>query len=142
MKKQYATEAQALADRCVNYSDALVALVFIGASGLGIALADPDTRSSMNLITSWMIGANIGLGAIIFTMPEGLMELDHNVVFPIPEYAIWFVGLGATAGYLLWWGLSTIFSKADFRRLAVDAHPVSEIFDEIDAELGDLDGDK
>lgn len=59
MKKQYQTEAQALADRCVNYSDALVALVFIGASGLGIAIADPDTRSSMNTITGWMIGGNI-----------------------------------------------------------------------------------
>lgn len=40
------SEARMLADRTVNYSDALVAIVFIGASGLGIAVADPDTRAS------------------------------------------------------------------------------------------------
>jgi hypothetical protein len=59
------SEARALADRAVNYSDALVALVFIGASGLGIALADPDTRGSLNLVTGWMIAGNVIFGTVI-----------------------------------------------------------------------------
>ena len=61
-------EARALADRIVNYSDALAAIVFLGASGLGIAVADPDTRSSMNLISSWMIVGNIFLGLVFSSL--------------------------------------------------------------------------
>lgn len=33
-----------LADRLVNYSDAIVTLSFLVSSGLGLAIADPDTR--------------------------------------------------------------------------------------------------
>ena len=65
MKQDQDSEARVLADRVVNYSDALVALMFLGASGLGIAIADPDTRTSMNLISSWMIGGNIFMGCLI-----------------------------------------------------------------------------
>ncbi len=61
-------ESRALADRIVNYSDALAAIVFLGASGLGIAVADPDTRSSMNLISSWMIVGNIFLGLVFSSL--------------------------------------------------------------------------
>jgi hypothetical protein len=57
-------ESRALADRIVNYSDAIAAVVFLGASGLGIAMADPDTRASINLISGWMIGANVFLGVL------------------------------------------------------------------------------
>jgi hypothetical protein len=40
-------EERALADRLVNYADALAAVAFVGASGLTIALADPDVRCSI-----------------------------------------------------------------------------------------------
>ncbi len=41
-------ETRTLIDRLVNYSDALVAVMIVGASGLAIALADPDIRSSLS----------------------------------------------------------------------------------------------
>jgi hypothetical protein len=81
------SEGRALADRIVSYSDALVAVVFIGASGLGIAIADPDTRSSMNLITSWMIGGNIAMGVLVSVLLVILRrwELDLRIDLPPPE---------------------------------------------------------
>ena len=65
MENNHASESRALADRIVNYSDALAAIVFLGASGLGIAMADPDTRASVNLISSWMIAGNAFLGMLL-----------------------------------------------------------------------------
>lgn len=78
------SEARALADRLVNYSDALVALVFIGASGLGIAVADPDTRSSIALINYWMIGGNVVIGVLFSVLLVVLRrwELDLRVDLP------------------------------------------------------------
>jgi hypothetical protein len=64
LENNQASESRALADRIVNYSDAIAAIVFLGASGLGIAVADPDTRASINLISIWMIVGNILLGAL------------------------------------------------------------------------------
>jgi hypothetical protein len=40
-------EDRALADRLVNYADALAAVSFVGMSGLSIAMADPDVRCSI-----------------------------------------------------------------------------------------------
>lgn len=40
-------EDRALADRMVNYADALVAVSFVGTSGLSLALGDPDVRCSL-----------------------------------------------------------------------------------------------
>jgi hypothetical protein len=40
-------EDRALADRLVNYADALAAVSFVGMSGLSIAVADPDVRCSI-----------------------------------------------------------------------------------------------
>ena len=36
-----------LADRLVSYSDALVAVSFLGVSGIGLAVADPDIRCTL-----------------------------------------------------------------------------------------------
>jgi hypothetical protein len=79
------SETRALADRVVNYSDALVALMFIGASGLGIAVADPDARASMNLITTWMIGGNIFMGVLVSVLLVVLRrwELDLRNDLPV-----------------------------------------------------------
>ena len=78
------SESRALADRIINYSDALVALVFIGASGLGIAVADPEIRSSMNLITFWMIGGNIALGALISALLVTLRRWEQDLRVDLP----------------------------------------------------------
>lgn len=85
MENSQNSEARALADRAVNYSDALVALVFIGASGLGIAVADPDTRASMNLITYWMIGGNITLGAVISILLSVLRRWEYDLRIDLPK---------------------------------------------------------
>jgi hypothetical protein len=38
---------RALADRLVNYADALAAVAFVGMSGLSISLAEPEVRCSI-----------------------------------------------------------------------------------------------
>jgi hypothetical protein len=48
----------ALADRLVNYSDALVAVSFLGMSGLGVVVADPDIRCSISSAIVEIIVAN------------------------------------------------------------------------------------
>lgn len=58
------TEDQALADRLVNYSDAVVALAFIVSSGLGLAIADPDTRNTIEDVAGAMILGNAVLGMV------------------------------------------------------------------------------
>lgn len=86
MENSPKSEGRALADRIVNYSDTLVAVVFLGVSGLSIALADPDIRDSINTVTYWVIGGNIGMGLLV----SGLLvllrrwELDLRVDFPTP----------------------------------------------------------
>lgn len=42
------SEVRALMDRLATYSDALAAVMVVAASGLAIALADPDIRSSLS----------------------------------------------------------------------------------------------
>lgn len=65
MNSNQRTEARALADRCVNYADALTAIVYLGVSGLGVALIDPDARHSLNNVTGWIIAGNIALCMLI-----------------------------------------------------------------------------
>ena len=86
MENSPKSEGRALADRMVNYSDALVAVVFLGVSGLSIALADPDIRSSINTVTNWIIGGNIGMGLLVSALLVTLRgwELDLRLDFPTP----------------------------------------------------------
>ena len=58
------SEEWALADRIVGYADATVALAFIVSSGLGLAIADPDTRSTISDITGELIVGNAILGVV------------------------------------------------------------------------------
>ena len=58
---------RALADRLVNYADAVVAVAFLGFSGIGLAIADPDTRSSLEHVTHWIIAFN-GLLGVVFSL--------------------------------------------------------------------------
>ncbi len=62
-------EVRALIDRVVNYSDALAAVMIVAASGLAIALADPDIRSSITQ------GAYIGIVIGNFLMGFGVSLL-------------------------------------------------------------------
>ena len=58
-------EDRALADRLVNYADALVALAFLGTSGLGLAAADPDIRGDLVRASLGIAIANLGTGVVI-----------------------------------------------------------------------------
>lgn len=60
-----------VADRLVNYSDAIAAVAFVGASGLGVAVADPDSRESIASGAQWIALANF-----VFTLVfSGLLML-------------------------------------------------------------------
>ncbi|MFK7975348.1 MAG: hypothetical protein AB8C02_04390 [Halioglobus sp.] len=58
------TEDRALADRLVNYVDAIVAVAFLASSGIGLALADPDTRESLESVAFGIIIGNALLGVV------------------------------------------------------------------------------
>ena len=64
MTHHHEPEDRHLADRLVNYSDAVVALAFLVSSGLGLAVADPDTRDSVTGVAGGMMIGNAILGVI------------------------------------------------------------------------------
>jgi hypothetical protein len=64
MTRHQDSEDRHLADRLVNYSDAIVALAFLASSGLGLAVADPDTRHSVTAVAGGMMLGNAILGVI------------------------------------------------------------------------------
>ncbi len=78
MKRHQESEDQVLADRLLNYSDAIVALAFLVSSGLGLAIADPDTRASISDITGGMIIGNaiLGVAFSILLLTLRRWELD------------------------------------------------------------------
>ena len=64
MKLRHESEDYVLADRLVNYSDAMVTLSFLVSSGLGLAIADPDTRITITDVALGMIIGNALLGVL------------------------------------------------------------------------------
>ncbi len=71
MQQDRDEQDRALADRLVNYADAIVAVSFVGVSGLGIAVADPDTRESVARGAVWVAAANVIVGVVA----SGLLHL-------------------------------------------------------------------
>jgi hypothetical protein len=67
-------EDHALADRLVNYSDAMVTLAFIISSGLGFAIADPDTLRTIAGAAVGIVIGNAFLGVLFSTL---LVILRH-----------------------------------------------------------------
>ncbi|MFK7732763.1 MAG: hypothetical protein AB8B48_14180 [Pseudomonadales bacterium] len=80
MSKQYLeSEERALADRLVNYSDAIVALSFISSSGFGLAVADPDVRETL-VEAAWpLLYANIALGVVFSMLLMVLRRWEQNL---------------------------------------------------------------
>ena len=80
------TERRTLADRLVNYSDAIVALAFLISSGLGLAAADPDIRDSFIGVTTGMMIGNIIMGMLFSALLVVLRrwELDLRDVEALP----------------------------------------------------------
>jgi len=54
-----------LADRLVSYADALTALAFVGVSGLGLAVADPEIRADIAIVADWLVLSNLLSGAAL-----------------------------------------------------------------------------
>ena len=69
-------EDQAFADRLITYADALVAVSFVGMSGLSIALADPGIRCSLTYglvplaLLNLIFGIIISLILVVFRIWE------------------------------------------------------------------------
>lgn len=54
---------QELANRLVNYSDALVAVVFVGMSAVGVAVGDPDLRCEFSRVSLAIAFSNLLMGS-------------------------------------------------------------------------------
>ena len=85
MDHQRESEEQALANRLVAYSDAIVALAFIVSSGLGLAIADPDTRGTITDVAAEMIVGNALLGVVFSIL---LVTLRHWELDLRPESVV------------------------------------------------------
>ncbi len=80
MSKQYVeSEERALADRLVNYSDAIVALCFISSSGFGLAVADPDIRETLVEAAWQLLCANVVLGVVFSILLIVLRRWEQNL---------------------------------------------------------------
>ena len=55
----------ALADRLVSYADAIAALAFVGVSGLGLAVADPEIRIDVSRAADWILVGNVTAGFVL-----------------------------------------------------------------------------
>lgn len=87
MKHRPETEEHALADRLTSYSDAIVALAFVVSSGLGLAIADPDTRVTITDVATEMLIGNTILGVIFSALLVILRrwELDLRLDLVLSE---------------------------------------------------------
>ena len=84
MRRDQDSEEWALADRLVNYADALTAVTFLGVSGLGIAVADPEARSSIALIADWVILSNLLLSLAFSAMLIVLRRWEADLRADLP----------------------------------------------------------
>ncbi len=87
MKQDRDEQDRALADRLLNYADAIVAVLFVGVSGLGITIADPDARESVARGAGWIAAANVlvGIGASALLHFLRRWEMDLRADAPLSE---------------------------------------------------------
>lgn len=87
MDSDHSKEDCALADRLVNYVDAIVAVAFLASSGIGLALADPDTRETLESVALGIIIANALLGVVFSLILTVLRrwELDLRTAVPLSK---------------------------------------------------------
>ncbi len=88
------SEVRALIDRVVNYSDALAAVMVVAASGLAIALADPDIRSSITqsayfgiVIGNFLMGIGVSLLLRLLRRWELDLVEDLPTTYKIRKYS-------------------------------------------------------
>jgi hypothetical protein len=78
-----------LADRLVGYADAIAAVAFLGVSGLGVTIADPDMRCTLALAVVEVAIATFLNGVLFLAIVAALRraELDLRSGYEIPEKA-------------------------------------------------------
>ena len=82
-------EDHELADRLVSYADAIAAVAFVGISGLGIALGDPDVRCSIASALGPVVFSNLVSGTVmtILVLTLRRWELELRTERPPGERA-------------------------------------------------------
>jgi len=85
MSEHYESEERALADRLVSYSDAIVAISVVGASGLGAVIADPDSREYVERAANYIIVANVLIGLVATAIISLLRRWEGNLRADLPE---------------------------------------------------------
>ena len=114
-------EIRTLADRLVNYSDALVAVMIVGASGLAIALADPDIRSSLSFYAFLGIAVGnvlMGIGVSLLLRLMRRWELDLMSDLPtnpkIQRYSrLFYLGRHVVVWFCILQNTSVLLMSAD-----------------------------
>lgn len=78
MASQPESDDLILANRMVSYADAIVAVAFLGVSGIGVVIADPDTRCVMAGATGEIAIGTLLNGVLFLAIVAGLRraELD------------------------------------------------------------------
>ncbi|GEM_PF-3519383 len=95
MTNRRESDEAASADRLINYSDALVAVTFLGVSGIGIAIADPDIRCTIAEGASYVAVGNIFNGALftalilLFRRWETALRAEDPPSERVVAYARW-----------------------------------------------------
>jgi len=69
----------ALADRIINYCDALAAFSLVNAFAFVVTLADPDIRCSIAAIAGMVMTANIVIPILITAGLVGLRRLEQSL---------------------------------------------------------------
>lgn len=85
MSDHFESEERALADRLVNYADAIVAISVVGASGIGAVIADPDSREYVARAANYVIVANVLIGLIATGLISLLRNWEGNLRADLPE---------------------------------------------------------
>ena len=82
------SEIRALIDRVVGYSDTLAAVMVVAASGLAIALADPDVRSSItHTAYIGIVVGNVLMGLGVSMLLALLRRWELDLVEGLPTTA-------------------------------------------------------
>jgi hypothetical protein len=98
-------QARVLADRLVTYADALVAVAFVGTSGLGLAVADPDIRADIARAAEWVILANLVLGGLL----SGLIHIFRRWELELRAGLAPAATTRRFSGYLHWGRLGVVW---------------------------------
>ena len=75
----------ALADRIINYSDALAAFSLVNALAFIVTLAEPEIRCSIVRITEAVIATNVIMAGLLTAGLIGLRRFELSLRADVPE---------------------------------------------------------